>query len=152
MKWRSWLPWLLLLVLGLVGLWHRGVVDKTPTGRSIREISLTEREFSSSESTNSTIPAMTEATAQGTKHPDPSSQDDRLAGMMRRDFDGLTVTTHPDGRRSIHLGGRFQHVSSVVTAADGKAHIKCFSSHEELLDTAPLIETEPSHVPETVDF
>jgi len=44
---------------------------------------------------------------------------DRLQEMLRRDDEGLEVITMPDGHQSIHLKGRFQHVSRLVEAKDG---------------------------------
>jgi hypothetical protein len=44
----------------------------------------------------------------------------RLREMQRRDDEGLVVETMPDGHQSIHLQGRFQHVTRLVEGADGK--------------------------------
>lgn len=52
--------------------------------------------------------------------------------MMDRDFSGLAVTSHADGRKSLKLGGRFLHLSALVPTADGREIVQCFSSHEEL--------------------
>jgi hypothetical protein len=43
----------------------------------------------------------------------------RLREMQRTDDEGLVVETMPDGHQSIHLQGRFQHVTSLVRKDDG---------------------------------
>ena len=52
------------------------------------------------------------------------------AGFLKRRMSteggDLPVVQHPDGRRSIHLGGRFMHMSALVTGPDGKTTVKCF--------------------------
>ncbi|MFQ3224219.1 MAG: hypothetical protein ACI8Z5_000463 [Lentimonas sp.] len=55
-----------------------------------------------------------------------------LAMQMSRETDDLQVVTHPDGRRSVHLGGRFMHMSAIGTGADGSPEIQCFSDYQEL--------------------
>ena len=55
-----------------------------------------------------------------------------LASRMSRESGDLQVVTHPDGRRSVDLGGRFLHMSAVVTGADGKTEVRCFSNDEEI--------------------
>jgi hypothetical protein len=44
---------------------------------------------------------------------------ERLREMQRMDDDGLEVVTMPDGHQSIHLQGRFQHVTRLVAVEDG---------------------------------
>lgn len=44
----------------------------------------------------------------------------RLREMQRRDDEGLVVETMPGGHQSIHLQGRFQHVTRLVRAEDGR--------------------------------
>ncbi|MGJ8644443.1 MAG: hypothetical protein ACSHX9_13625 [Luteolibacter sp.] len=44
----------------------------------------------------------------------------RLREMQRRDDEGLMVETMPDGHQSIHLQGRFQHVTRLVETGDGR--------------------------------
>jgi hypothetical protein len=55
-----------------------------------------------------------------------------LASRMSRESEDLQVVTHPDGRRSVDLGGRFLHMSAVVTGADGKSEVRCFSNNQEM--------------------
>ena len=57
---------------------------------------------------------------------------DTLAAQMSRETDDLKVVTHPDGRRSVHLAGRFIHMSAIATGADGNPEVQCFSDYQEL--------------------
>ena len=55
--------------------------------------------------------------------------------MERRLVDeGAAITTHPDGRRSLHLGNRFLHMSAVVTDEHGRQRIRCYTSADQLQD------------------
>lgn len=49
----------------------------------------------------------------------------RLREMVRRDDEGLVVETMPDGHQSIHLQGRFQHVTRLIENADGEMVAVC---------------------------
>lgn len=49
----------------------------------------------------------------------------RLREMQRTDDDGLEVVTMPDGHKSIYLKGRFQHVTRLVVAEDGRLIPSC---------------------------
>ena len=71
-----------------------------------------------------------------------------LASRMSRESGDLQVVTHPDGRRSVDLGGRFLHMSAVVTGADGKTEVRCFSNDEEISATlaAKQAPQNPVHV------
>lgn len=64
-----------------------------------------------------------------------------LAAQMSRETDDLEVVNHPDGRRSVHLGGRFMHMSAIVTGANGNPEVQCFTEYQELatsLSETPL--------------
>ena len=71
-----------------------------------------------------------------------------LASRMSRESEDLQVVTHPDGRRSVNLGGRFLHMSAAVTGADGKTEVRCFSNDEEMSATlaAKQAPQTPVHV------
>ena len=56
----------------------------------------------------------------------------RLAAGMSRATGDLQITSHSDGRRSVNLGGRFMHVSAIITGTDGKTEIRCFSDYQKL--------------------
>jgi hypothetical protein len=73
----------------------------------------------------------------------------KLAPRMSRDTSGLKVITHADGRQSVNLGGRFMHMSAVVTGADGKTQVRCFSGHQEMVaaTTASPAPTVPQPFP-----
>lgn len=68
----------------------------------------------------------------------------QLASRMSRESADLQVVTHPDGRRSVDLRGRFLHMSAAVTGADGKTKVHCFSSPQEMADSK---QTEKPQVP-----
>ncbi len=73
---------------------------------------------------------------------------------LRRDTDGLAVAEHPDGRRSLHLGGRFRHVAALVPAADGGAISKCFSDDQEMTNAVGAASSQHEKPPAqpTADF
>lgn len=52
---------------------------------------------------------------------------------MRRDSQGLTLEEHADGRRSVHLQGRFQHMS-VAFRGEGDQLIKrCYHTYDAMM-------------------
>lgn len=67
-----------------------------------------------------------------------------LASRMSRESEDLQVVTHPNGRRSVDLGGRFLHMSAVVTGADGKTEVRCFSNDQEM--SSSQTQQAPVHV------
>jgi hypothetical protein len=69
-----------------------------------------------------------------------------LASRMSRESEDLQVVTHPDGRRSVDLGGRFMHMSAVVSGADGKPEVRCFSNDQEMTTPASQSLKAPVHV------
>ena len=71
----------------------------------------------------------------------------QLASRMSRESADLQVVTHPDGRRSVDLRGRFLHMSAAVTGADGKTEVHCFSNPQELADSKQAEKPQvPAHV------
>ena len=73
----------------------------------------------------------------------------QLAARMSRESGDLPVVTHPDGRRSVDLSGRFQLMSAAVTGADGKTEIRCFSSYQEM--TAAISAGKTAETPRPPD-
>lgn len=69
-----------------------------------------------------------------------------LASRMSRESGDLQVVTHPDGRRSVDLAGRFLHMSAAVTGADGKTEVRCFSNDQEMAAPASESLKAPVHV------
>lgn len=67
----------------------------------------------------------------------PTEAMQHLAARMSRDTGGLQVITHPDGRRSVNLAGRFMHMSAIVTGVDGKTQARCFSNYQEMVAAPP---------------
>ena len=61
----------------------------------------------------------------------------KLAARMSRETGDLKVVTHPDGRRSVSLEGRFLHMSAVVTGADGKPEVRCFTDFQQMAAALP---------------
>lgn len=68
---------------------------------------------------------------------DASGEMGQLAARMSRETDDLKVVTHPDGRRSVSLEGRFMHMSAVVTGADGKPAVRCFTDFHQMVAALP---------------
>ena len=52
-----------------------------------------------------------------------------LEQRMRTDSEGLGVVTHPDGHQSIHLNGRFLHMSAGFRDESGVLRIQCFTNY-----------------------
>ncbi len=71
--------------------------------------------------TKSLSPAM----ARNERLNEPQAVKNRLREMMRKDDDGLEIVTMPDGHKSIHLKGRFQHISRLVVAENGRLVPAC---------------------------
>jgi hypothetical protein len=70
-----------------------------------------------------------------------------LAARMSRDPSGLEVVTHPDGRRSVNLDGRFMHMSATVPGADGNPVVRCYSNYHEMVadrSSAPEAASPPT--------
>ena len=57
-----------------------------------------------------------------------------LPEQMRWDDEGLEVEVHPDGMESIHLDGRFTHVSAAIRDENGEIQIQCFSGYTAMTD------------------
>jgi len=85
----------------------------------------------------------------------PDKQDaaaaSRLDEMMRRDFNGLEITTDSSGMQAINLNGRFTHVSAAFRDEHGVMRIQCFSGYPAMREsmagnrsTATLKETHES--------
>ncbi|MGC6606486.1 MAG: hypothetical protein ACON5O_06980 [Lentimonas sp.] len=68
-------------------------------------------------------------TSAKTSKPDPI-----LRAQMDRQIneEAVTIEIHPDGRRSLHLGNRFLHMSGLVQDERGGYQIRCYSSYAEL--------------------
>lgn len=62
----------------------------------------------------------------------PQSFELQLKEWMRRDAQGLVECTHADGGASVHLQGRFSHVTVALPTGDGGWVYRCFENHEEL--------------------
>jgi hypothetical protein len=60
-----------------------------------------------------------------------------LAARMSRETGDLKVVTHPDGRRSVSLEGRFLHMSAVVIGADGQPEVRCFTDYQQMAAELP---------------
>lgn len=69
----------------------------------------------------------------------------QLAARMSRETGDLEIATHPDGRRSVSLKGRFLHMSAVVINADGKPEVRCFTDFQQM--TAALPGNPPAEPP-----
>lgn len=78
-----------------------------------------------------------------------STEQFSLKQIMRRDSDGLIVKSHPEGHESLHLNGRFTHVSAAVLDENEEIQIQCFTEYEALKGalegTAPATVSRSSH-------
>lgn len=55
-----------------------------------------------------------------------------LKEAMRRDATGLEMVTKPGGHRSVHLKGRYLHMSAAIRDATGKLRQECFTSYDAM--------------------
>lgn len=55
-----------------------------------------------------------------------------LRERMRRDTHGLSECTHDDGGATVHLQGRYSHVTVALPDGDGGWVYRCFDNYEEL--------------------
>ena len=150
---RSLLPLILILAL-LVGLglfrWYGHLPHEAP-GDSVAEDSEKVPDgFGTVPEVATPVDRLRPAIRPGHAGAGVSSEAMRkLAPRMSRDTSGLKVITHADGRQSVSLGGRFMHMSAVVTGADGKTQVRCFSGHQEMVaaTTASPAPTVPQPFP-----
>ena len=142
-QWKKHLPWILIFLFAL-GLFL--VPPRTEIAGPIQQV--IELDSQSGEMAKSAVLASRHPQTAATAAVDP------LENSMRRDIAGLTVTEHPDGRKSIHLGGRFQHVSRLVTLPTGQKIPRCFSSYTEMLEVSDTIQEPPNEhsIPTQADF
>ena len=128
---RSWPLWLLVFVLAAGG----ARVVRSSAAPPPAEDKVAETAETAAPGAPDSQPAQV-----GTGHPSgsispPTDMESRLANMMRRDTRGLEVVEHAGGRRSVRLGGRFQHVTKLVPNASGGAGARCCSSYQELAES-----------------
>ena len=57
-----------------------------------------------------------------------------LEHSMRHDHRGLVEVTHPSGRRSVYLDGRFTQMSAAIPDESGRLRLQCFSDFQVLRD------------------
>jgi len=149
-KWKNRIPWLLVLLLTLGFHFSGSISSAPPPVHAVHHENLQPSETAGPSHPQTSAPRLESLSS----HPAAQNPQAPLAIMMRRDFTGLTVTEHPDGRKSIHLGGRFQHVTRLVTLSNGQIIPKCFSSYDEMLEAADKIQTPSNDKPitPTADF
>ncbi len=61
---------------------------------------------------------------------DQTAIDPKIHNWLRRDVNGLKIEEHADGRRSLHLEGRFSHVMRLQRMSSGVVLPHCVSSVE----------------------
>jgi hypothetical protein len=141
---QSQLPWIVSLVVAAIFVWlwtfskqgessRRTETDSNPQARAVGQSSkpdfgpipqasspnhqVLDRLRSQKPAVDLTSPVLT-----------------KIAGRMSRDTQGLQTITHPDGRQSVNMKGRFSTVIAAVTGADGQTQARCFTNHDELID------------------
>ncbi|MEX0324381.1 MAG: hypothetical protein AB3N63_19650 [Puniceicoccaceae bacterium] len=62
----------------------------------------------------------------------PMLSAENLRERMRRDTHGLSECTHDDGGATVHLQGRYSHVTVALPDGDGGWVYRCFDNYEEL--------------------
>lgn len=134
MKWKQYLPWSLLL---LFAVGYYSIPRSSEHASNLNQIISPESQLEevlspSSQAAFSYLPVGNHPKAAATAAGDP------LAEIMRRDCAGLTVTEHADGRKSINLGGRFQHVTQLVALPDGRKIPRCFGSYQEMSEQSKI--------------
>ena len=82
-------------------------------------------------------------------NPAPTAALDQLVARMDTRSAGLEIVTHPDGRRSVDLGGRFAHTTAMLRGPDGRMVIQCFSNAQAM--AAALAGAENSQPPPAAD-
>ena len=65
---------------------------------------------------------------------------DQVSAFTNRSSDGLTVTTHPNGMKTMNAEGRFSGVVLGRANADGTTEIRCVFSMEEAAEFLGLEE------------
>ena len=89
------------------------------------------------------------ATPLGNSATAPIATLDQLASRMDTRSAGLKIVTHPDGRRSVNLRGRFAHTTAMVRGPDGRMVVQCFSDAQAM--AAALAGTEKSQTQPATD-
>lgn len=65
-----------------------------------------------------------------------------LARPLSRSLDGLKVATSPNGKRAVHLEGRFGHATILRINPDGTRERGCFDNAEHAVEFATRDEVE----------
>ena len=93
--------------------------------------------------------SLNRATPPGSPATAPIATLDQLAARMDTRSAGLKIVTHPDGRRSVNLRGRFAHTTAMVRGPDGRMVVQCFSDAQAM--AAALAGTEKSQPQPSTD-
>ena len=101
------------------------------------------------DSVNRATPLGSRATPLGNSATAPIATLDQLASRMDTSSAGLKIVTHPDGRRSVNLRGRFAHTTAMVRGPDGRMVVQCFSDAQAM--AAALAGTEKSQPQPSTD-
>lgn len=66
-----------------------------------------------------------------------------LARPLSRSPEGLNVETLPNGKRAVHLDGRFSHATILRIRPDGTRERGCFDNAEHAVEFATGDEVQP---------
>jgi hypothetical protein len=79
-----------------------------------------------------------------------STRDQRVAALRKslarplsRSVEGLNVETLPNGKRAVHLEGRFSHATILRINPDGRRERGCFDNAEHAIEFATRDEVQP---------
>jgi hypothetical protein len=77
-------------------------------------------------------PQQAESTGAAKEAAMPEAKWESLRPQMRRDAEGLAMQRRTGTHRSVHLGGRYLHMSAAVRGADGQTRKQCFTSYDAM--------------------
>jgi hypothetical protein len=66
-----------------------------------------------------------------------------LARPLSRSLEGLNIETLPNGKRAVHLDGRFGHATMLRIKPDGTRERGCFDNAEHAVEFATRGEAQP---------
>jgi len=66
-----------------------------------------------------------------------------LARPLSRSLEGLKIETLPNGKRAVHLDGRFGHVTILRIKPDGTRERGCFDNTERAVEFATSNQSQP---------
>ncbi len=88
-------------------------------------------------------PAANVGTLQSTREQRVAALRRSLARPLSRSVEGLNIETLPNGKRAVHLEGRFGHATILRINPDGTRERGCFDNAEHAVEFATRDEGQP---------